>query len=390
MKQSWFSMINQGKNVLFLCSWYPNRKNSTLGNFIQKHAEAASHLNNVIVLAIVADDTITTLELVENNYGNLRELIVYYPKRNGKFFALAKIKAFLAHKKAFEMGMNRVLQLFGTPDIVHLNVIYPLGYFALRLKKKIGVPFVISEHASGFQNGVNAYPKYILSMAKKVLQESALVMPVSMDLGERLKKLALGIAVKVIPNVVNEAIFNPATEIDVANKFVHISTAFEPAKNVLGMIRAVHQLSKVRADFSFHIISDGDVSKAHQLARELGILNSFVTFYPTMSTVEIANFVKNCRALLLFSNFENFPCVIPEAWMCGVPVIATAVNGIPEYVNESNGILIQPKQEAQLIAAMQDILDGRTFDPTLLRAYALQHFSYAAVGKQLDEIYKNL
>jgi glycosyltransferase involved in cell wall biosynthesis len=109
-----------------------------------------------------------------------------------------------------------------------------------------------------------------------------------------------------------------------------------------------------------------------------------------METEEIASFLHTCKALVLFSNFENFPCVIPEAWMSGVPVIATRVNGIPEFANESNGILVERGNEAQLAEAMRAILDGKTFDASALRTYALTHFSYEAVGKQLDEVYKNL
>lgn len=383
-------MSNQGKKVLFLCSWYPNRRNPTLGNFVQKHAEAACLLNEVVVLAIVADETIHSIEVVENRRGELNEVLVYFPKKKAGFLSFSKLRSFLSYKKAFDMGMKRVNQLVGRPDIVHLNVIYPLGYFARKLKEKLGVPMVISEHASGFQGGANAYPKVILSLAKKVLKSSACVMPVSNDLGERLKQLSPNITIKVIPNVVNEAIFIPSEEIDVTNKFVHISTAFEPAKNLLGIIRTVKRLSSENANFSLHIISDGDVSKAHQLARELGVLNSFVFFYPTMTTQEIASFLKQSRALVLFSNFENFPCVIPEAFMAGIPVIATAVNGIPEYVNESNGILIQAKDEAGLLSAFKSLIDSQPFDKEKLRAYAMEHFSYAAVGQQLDEIYKNL
>ncbi len=383
-------MSNQGKTALFLCSWYPNRRNPTLGNFVQKHAEAACLLNEVVVLAIVADETIHSIEVVENRRGELNEVLVYFPKKKAGFLSFSKLRSFLSYRKAFDIGMKRVNQLVGPPDIVHLNVIYPLGYFARKLKEKLGVPMVISEHASGFQGGANAYPKVILSLAKKVLKSSACVMPVSNDLGERLKQLSPNITIKVIPNVVNEAIFIPSEEIDVTNKFVHISTAFEPAKNLLGIIRTVKQLSIENANFSLHIISDGDVSKAHQLARELGVLNSFVFFYPTMTTQEIAVFLKKCRALVLFSNFENFPCVIPEAFMAGIPVIATAVNGIPEYVNESNGILIQAKDEAGLLAAFKSLIDSQPFDKETLRAYAMEHFSYAAVGQQLDEIYKEL
>jgi hypothetical protein len=77
-------MSHKGKKVLFLCSWYPNRKNPTLGNFVQKHAEAASLLNELVVLAIIADETIHSIEIVENKRGSLNEILIYYPKKKSK------------------------------------------------------------------------------------------------------------------------------------------------------------------------------------------------------------------------------------------------------------------------------------------------------------------
>ena len=97
------------------------------------------------------------------------------------------------------------------------------------------------------------------------------------------------------------------------------------------------------------------------------------------------------KALILFSNFENFPCVIPEAWMSGIPVIATNVNGIPEYLNEENGILVEPKNEKMLLEAMNKILAKQvTFDKNKMREFAIKHFSYSAVGKKYNEIYSKV
>jgi glycosyltransferase involved in cell wall biosynthesis len=52
--------------------------------------------------------------------------------------------------------------------------------------------------------------------------------------------------------------------------------------------------------------------------------------------------------------------------------------------------LVEPNNEAQLVEAMQAMLNGKYFNPEELRTYALTHFSYAAVGKQLDELYDRL
>jgi glycosyltransferase involved in cell wall biosynthesis len=52
--------------------------------------------------------------------------------------------------------------------------------------------------------------------------------------------------------------------------------------------------------------------------------------------------------------------------------------------------LVEPRNEGQLVQAMLDLLKNKSFDPQDLRAYALKHFSYAAIAKQLDEVYRKV
>jgi len=376
---------------LFVSSWYPNRTNSTLGNFVQKHAEASALKNKVIVLAIFPDPSIHAIEITEKTKGNLTEIIVYFPKKVTGHSLLVKLQSIRNSKKAFVLACDLVLKKYGKPSIIHLNVIYPLGIWCIALKNKWSIPLVISEHSSGFHPGVNAYSSLILKSCKRVLLSADHIMPVSQDLANRLLEYNAQVKCTIVPNVVNEAIFHPSASPVVSNKLVHISTAFEPAKNLLGILHAIHILALKKINFTFHIISDGDVKIQHELARELGLLNSKVFFYPTMTTQEIADFIRTCSALVLFSNFENFPCVIPEAFMSGIPVISTPVNGIPEYVDASNGIFIPVGDENGLAEAMEKIINKEVqFSPIALQNYAIEKFSYASVGNQFDLIYREL
>ena len=93
----------------------------------------------------------------------------------------------------------------------------------------------------------------------------------------------------------------------------------------------------------------------------------------------------------MFSNYENFPCVIAEAMMCGKPVISSNVNGIPEHVQDLNGMLVNPRDEQAMENAIIAFVDKtKTFNSDEIRHYAMQHFSYSEVGKQFTEIYKGL
>jgi glycosyltransferase involved in cell wall biosynthesis len=77
--------------------------------------------------------------------------------------------------------------------------------------------------------------------------------------------------------------------------------------------------------------------------------------------------------------------------MCGVPVVSTNVNGIPEHVNSDNGILVNRGDESALLKALLDfIADKFEFNSDHIRNYAMKYFSYEAVSLQFNEVYEKV
>jgi glycosyltransferase involved in cell wall biosynthesis len=59
------------------------------------------------------------------------------------------------------------------------------------------------------------------------------------------------------------------------------------------------------------------------------------------------------------SRYEGLPTVIVEAMICGVPVVATAVNAVPDLVIPGvTGLLVPPRRPSQLAAAVRHLLDS--------------------------------
>jgi glycosyltransferase involved in cell wall biosynthesis len=95
-----------------------------------------------------------------------------------------------------------------------------------------------------------------------------------------------------------------------------------------------------------------------ELADELlpkNILYNFLGFLPTN---EVYLYYKNkpIDVFLNVSASEGLPVSIMEAQSCGIPVIATAVGGTPEIVNEKVGILLSPNPTPEEIGSTIEYL----------------------------------
>lgn len=380
------------KKILFLSSWYPNKNAPTLGNFVQKHAEAAALYNTVHVIAIFPH-TEKQYTLDHSDKNSVNSILSYYPQVTCPIPLLKQFLQYHRTRKAFRRAYAYYATTFGKPDLVHVNVVYPIGLWAKRLKSSEKVPYVVTEHSTAFHLDSNKLSATALSLGVSWMNHAEKILPVSEDLKRSLTQRGVTQPMEVISNVVNEHIFGslPAVEPE-KTTFIHISTAIDAHKNVSGIVRSISELSKKTTDFQFIIVSDGDLTPFVELAyKKLAIPPDILRFEGTKTTEEIADLINNSSALVLFSNFENFPCVIPEAFMLGKPVISTNVNGIPEHVNQHNGILIEARNEEQLVNALSAIIDHKThFDKAAIKSYAHEQFSYQAVGKKMDAVYNEI
>jgi glycosyltransferase involved in cell wall biosynthesis len=170
-------------------------------------------------------------------------------------------------------------------------------------------------------------------------------------------------------------------------KILHISTLDERAKNFLGILEAIKLLSKKREDFVLEVIHEFRNSKAEEYVKAHH-LEKFVHFLGSMPEKQVAAKMGDCDFFLLFSNYENLPCVLLEAMSCGKPVITTSVGGISEIVNEERGIFVEPNNVNQLVEKLDFMLQYfETFNGELARNYAVAHFSKQIINQKFKEFY---
>ena len=80
---------------------------------------------------------------------------------------------------------------------------------------------------------------------------------------------------------------------------------------------------------------------------------------------DVPGFLANLDIYVLSSDYEGLPLAVLEAMAAGLPVVSTAVGGVPEAVVDGlNGILVPPKQPKALAQAIMRLV----VDPDMARS----------------------
>ncbi len=381
-------------NVLWLVSWYPNRLDSFNGDFIERHALAVSRFAKITVLLVVKDETIpkNAVEVDKTVSQNLTVYRVYYG-RTGWPEPAEKILSSWKYFKLQQKIFKQIIAESGLPDMVHVQVAMKAGIFAGRLKKKYKIPYIVTEHWSGYYevSKPNIYDmgKFYVALNNSVLRNAALLLPVSNDLGETISRNFVQLPFTVIPNVVDTDLFFYRRHQPAIFRFIHPSYMNYP-KNPEGILAACKIVQNQGYQFELQIIGSRDESLP-ALADRLGILNKTVFFETAIPYSDVARRMQHASALLMFSRYENLPCIVLESLCCGLPVICSRVGGLPEVIDDTNGILVEKENVPALAEAMIQMMKGYgAYNRKQIAEKAGALFSYDVVGNQYAAIYKKV
>ena len=377
--------MNKKLNVLFLSSWMPNRVTPTNGDFVERHAEASALHNRVTILHVQADPELRRKRFEIDQTGeNPFKLVIYF--RKNKIPVLGKVFNALYYLFTYLRGYRMISQKFGKPDIIHANIQYPIIFIVAILHFFHKIPFVLSENWTVYLT--NRVP--MKRITRRLMHHAGMILPVSLDLQKALKRHGFQGEYTIVPNSVDVSRFNFLPHSNVIPVFVHVSNMKEEHKNILGILHTAGRLAEKRTDFRIDMVG-GYSEEQHETAQKLGLLNKIVFFHGKQDHKDVPAFLQKGDIFLLFSNYENQPCVISESLSCGLPVLTSDVGGNREHVNTQTGRLVSPGHEDDLLKGMLFMLDNYgNFDRETIRRYAVAHFSMEAVGKKFDEIYRRV
>ncbi len=132
-------------------------------------------------------------------------------------------------------------------------------------------------------------------------------------------------------------------------------------------------------------------SRYREMVDDLGLAGR-VHFLGIKSAWELAELYRSADLLVLPTFAEALPTVVTEAMMCGLPVVASAVAGIPEQLG-GLGYLVLPGDETALAHAIDralgDIEAGRVPNAKISSS-AMERFSTQAMVEKHLALYREL
>ena len=167
-----------------------------------------------------------------------------------------------------------------------------------------------------------------------------------------------------------------------------------PIKNVRLLIEAVAIVRARVPDTHLLIVGDGSEAAALRARAAALDLADAVTFAGSVPQRDTPAFYRAADVFALSSDFDNSPNAVLEAMACGLPVVATDVGGVRDFVPErAGGVLVPPGDAPGLARALERYLvqpDAARAAGGHNRLKASSEFSWRASALQLIEVYRRV
>lgn len=383
--------MNTRPTIFFYPAWYPHRGDPMFGLFVKRHAEALKAYAQVGVVFAIGDGQSNGMYEIDFSIENdIPTVRVYFKKStiNG----LATFINGWRYLNAVRKGYGRLKKQLGTPDVNHVHILTRAGILPLWKKWTEGTPYIITEHWSRYLPiNVGAYSGTMRKFfTRKIVKHAYSVTPVSQRLSEAMQHHGLlNENYTLVNNVVDTERFVPVQHNEKCLRWLHVSCFDEQPKNITGLLTGFQKAYRANPALHLTMVGDGiDSELSKQFALQLGLDHRAVTFTGLLEGEALQKTFQEHDAFLMFSRYENQPVVIIEAFACGLPVVATAVGSIPEMLADNRGVCIPSENVEALSEAIALLSSGNFhFSRDEIREYAVQHFSFSAVGKRFYELY---
>ena len=279
-------------------------------------------------------------------------------------------------------------------DLLHVHYAIPHAVSANMAQQMTGIPYIVTLHGSDVHT-LGADPSYQLATRYSVESANAVTCVTQHICQTAEQTLGIRCLVEPITNFTDTELYKPNacefTTNEGKRQVIHVSN-FRPVKRVQDLVTAFAQIVDKLDDVELLLLGDGPTRpEVDRLIREFE-LNDRVQC-PGFKR-DIYQYLRCGYAFALSSELEGAPLSLLEAMSAGLPVVSTAVGGIPEIIDDGENGLLVPFGD---IDAMADKLYAILTDQTLAnrlgtkaRQTIIERHTIDKVLPQYESIYEKV
>ncbi len=379
-------------NVIVLTPWYPSINNPGYGIFVREQTKALVENTDVIpsVLFYDASSNFSLRNLIKlfknktsiNEFDNFKvynQKGIHLPLK----LSISRKIWIYKHVKMFKM----YLKDNKTPAIIHAHT-YWGGLIALEIKKRYGIPYIVTEHSSSLVSTVNIRNLKIIS---RVYDEAEHLIAV----GASLANVMVGLTdtpIEIIPNSINTSFFKPESIEKTCEEIViSIIGGLIPIKQINLAIKSIYIIHNQGFNIFLNIIGEGPIRKE----LEDLILNYDATNYIKIlgykNRNEVKQILNESDLYLHTSKHETFGIVLIEAMSMGLPVVSTKSGGPEYFVTEDVGIIIASNTPEAIAEGIRSVIENKDqYISENIRKYVVNNFSDDVISERIIKLYNSI
>lgn len=319
-----------------------------------------------------------------------------HPRSSKTFYDLTEEQLAL-YMNAFETAVNKAVCEI-KPDVIHAQHLWLLSHLAV----KTGIPCVITVHGTDLM-GYKKSERF-RSYAHEAAAGAQKIITISKDTDNLVKTTFPDCASKAVrmKNGYDPNVFSPQSvsktkvlsDYDIycnGRRIVLFAGKLTHFKGVDVLLEAAKLYENECDDIITLIAGDGELfGELMSHAKALKLRNVYFLNHVMQKQLSILYSIADVTVVP--SRREPFGLVAVEALACGSPVVATNQGGLPDFINDSVGKLVDVDDAVGLSSAVIALLNDKNAGVKRLYAakYALENFSQEKLIGGLVELYQSI
>jgi glycosyltransferase involved in cell wall biosynthesis len=209
---------------------------------------------------------------------------------------------------------------------------------------------------------------------------------------ELIKYYGIDKGITVIGNGVDCNVFAPAQKKQTNEPYILYTGRLETRKGLVDLIESARYVCQKHSSLKFVLVGKGTIEQMLKaMVSKLGLEQNFLFAGYTSNRDKLIEYYRNATIYVLPSYYEGLPTSLLEAMACGIPSIATNVEGSSEVITDGEtGLLVPPRNPKSLAEATLKLLDDEELRDRMGangRAHIVNNYDWESIVNRIESIY---